>query len=153
MDQDATWYGGRPRSRAHCVRRGPSSPPKKWHSSPQFSAHVCCGQTAGSIKMPPGRGVDFGPGHSVRWTPSPPRKGHSSSPSFRPMSTVAKRSSISTTAQLLLQKLLPMYRIWSAYLDAFQFQRWQRVSRYRKRVVKALAMVQLDSFHSHCIQR
>ena len=31
----------------------PASPhPKiKWHS-PQFSAHVCCGQTAGSIKMP-----------------------------------------------------------------------------------------------------
>jgi len=27
MDQDATWYGGRPRSRRHCVRLGPSSPP------------------------------------------------------------------------------------------------------------------------------
>jgi len=26
MDQDATWYGGRPRLRQHCVRRGPSSP-------------------------------------------------------------------------------------------------------------------------------
>jgi len=32
--QDATWYGGRPRPRAHCVRWGPSSPPqKKGHSS------------------------------------------------------------------------------------------------------------------------
>jgi len=26
MDQDATWYGGRPRSGTHCVRWGPSSP-------------------------------------------------------------------------------------------------------------------------------
>ena len=26
MDQDATWYGGRPRPRRHCVRWGPSSP-------------------------------------------------------------------------------------------------------------------------------
>jgi len=24
---NATWYGGRPRHRSHCVRRGPSSPP------------------------------------------------------------------------------------------------------------------------------
>jgi len=35
MDQDATWYGGRPRRRPHCVRWGPSSPPhRKGHSSP-----------------------------------------------------------------------------------------------------------------------
>jgi len=27
IDQDATWYGGRPRPTRHCVRRGPSSPP------------------------------------------------------------------------------------------------------------------------------
>ena len=44
VDEDATWYGGRPRPRRHCVRWGPSSP-KKGH--PQFSAHVYCGQTAG----------------------------------------------------------------------------------------------------------
>jgi len=35
MDQDATWYGGRPRPRRHCARWGPSSP-KKGHS-PHFS--------------------------------------------------------------------------------------------------------------------
>ena len=29
---------------------------------PQFSAHVCCGQTAGSIKRSLGREVDLGPG-------------------------------------------------------------------------------------------
>jgi len=40
MDQDATWYRGRPRSRRHCVRWGPMQPPRKGHSSPQFSANV-----------------------------------------------------------------------------------------------------------------
>ena len=34
MHQDATWYGGRPWSRPHCVGFGPSSPPSKGHSSP-----------------------------------------------------------------------------------------------------------------------
>jgi len=29
MDQDATWYGGRPRPRPHCVRWGPSPSPKR----------------------------------------------------------------------------------------------------------------------------
>jgi len=33
MDEDATWYGSKPRPMPHCVRRGPSSPQKK-HSSP-----------------------------------------------------------------------------------------------------------------------
>jgi len=33
MDQDATWYGGRPRPRPHYVRWGPV-PPRKGHSSP-----------------------------------------------------------------------------------------------------------------------
>jgi len=64
MDQDAIWYGGRPRPSTHCVRWGPNSPPPKGHS-PQFSAHVCCGQTAGWIKMPLGREIDVGPGDIV----------------------------------------------------------------------------------------
>jgi len=34
MDQDATWYGGRPRPRRHCVRWGNSSLPKKGRSPP-----------------------------------------------------------------------------------------------------------------------
>ena len=33
MDQDATWYGGRPHPRILCIRWGASPPPK-------FSAHV-----------------------------------------------------------------------------------------------------------------
>ena len=45
----------------------PAPPPqKKWgHSSPHFSAHVCCGQTAGWIKMPLSTEVGLGPGHIV----------------------------------------------------------------------------------------
>ena len=66
MDQDATWYGGRPRPRRHCVRWGPSSPSQKGGGAPsQLSAHVCCGQTAGWIKMALGMEVGLGPGHIV----------------------------------------------------------------------------------------
>ena len=54
MDQDETWHGDMPRPRPHCVRWGPSS--SKGHS-PHFSAHVCCGQTAGWMKMPFGTEV------------------------------------------------------------------------------------------------
>ena len=46
MDKNATWYGGRPRPRLHCVRCGLRSPlPNYW------LIHVYCGQTAGWIKM------------------------------------------------------------------------------------------------------
>jgi len=52
--------------------------------------------------MPLGTEVDLGPGHIVLdGAHVPPRKGHSSPPSFRPMSIVAKRSPISATAELL----------------------------------------------------
>jgi len=41
MDQDATWYGGRPRPRRHCVRCGPSYPQNKGHTHPtQFLARL-----------------------------------------------------------------------------------------------------------------
>ena len=42
MDEDATWYRSRPRSRPHCVRRGPSSP-QRGHSTHLLSVHVYCG--------------------------------------------------------------------------------------------------------------
>ena len=45
--------------------------------SPQFSAHVRCGQTAGWTEMPLGMEVSLGPGDFVRWGPSSPqKKGH-----------------------------------------------------------------------------
>jgi len=45
--------------------------------SPQFSAHVYCGQTAGWIKMALGMEVGLGPGHiMLDWDPVPsPQRG------------------------------------------------------------------------------
>ena len=103
MDQDATWYGGRPRPRPHCVRWGPSSPShKKGHSSPQLLAHVCCAQTAEWIKMPHDVEVGLNPSDIVlHGDPAAPAK-RGTAPNFRPMSIVAKRSPTSTTAEHLL---------------------------------------------------
>jgi len=57
MDQDETWHAGIGLDPRHTVLDGdPSPPPPKGHSS-QFSAHICCGQMAGWIKMP--LGMDF----------------------------------------------------------------------------------------------
>jgi len=36
MDQDETWYAGGSRSRPHCARWGPSSPPQKEGRVPNF---------------------------------------------------------------------------------------------------------------------
>ena len=36
MDQDTTWYGGRPRSRRHCVRWGTQLPLKRGTAPPLF---------------------------------------------------------------------------------------------------------------------
>ena len=54
MDQNATWYRGRPRPRWHCVRWGPAPghrppPSKKGGARPQFSVHVHCGQTVAHL--------------------------------------------------------------------------------------------------------
>jgi len=80
IDQDTTWYAGRPRPRPHCVRWSPAPPPKKGHS-PQFSAHVYCGQ--GHIVL-----------HGDPASAQP-------APNFRPMSIMAKRSPISAAAEHL----------------------------------------------------
>jgi len=95
MDQDATWHGGRPQPRPHCVRCGPSSPPpKRGTAAPsRFSPCLTCllwpkcwmYQDAtwygGRPRSRP---------HCARWGPSsPPKRG--TAPNFRPMSVVAKR--------------------------------------------------------------
>jgi len=64
MDQDATWYGGRPRPKRYCVTWGPSSPLERGHS-PQFSAHVYCCQTAVCIRIPLGTEVSVSLGDIV----------------------------------------------------------------------------------------
>ena len=48
----------------HIVLDWYPAPPPKGHS-PQFSAYVFCGQTAGWIKMPLGREVGLSPGDIV----------------------------------------------------------------------------------------
>jgi len=62
----------------------PALPPLKGHS-PQFSAHVRCGQTAGWTEMPLGVEVSL-----VLDRDLAPPKGHSRPPNFRPMCIVAK---------------------------------------------------------------
>jgi len=42
MDDDAAWYGSRPRPRPHCTRRGPISR-ERGTAAPLFSAYVYCG--------------------------------------------------------------------------------------------------------------
>ena len=73
-------------------------PPKRGTAPSQFSVYVYCGhgQTAGWIKTPRGTEVDLSLGHIVLdgSQPPPPQKGHSS-PSFRPMSIVAKVAHLS----------------------------------------------------------
>jgi len=69
----------------------PAPPPPEGHS-PQFSAHVCCGQMAGWIKMPLGTEVGLGPGDFVLdGDTAPLTKKGGRAPSFWPMSHVAKR--------------------------------------------------------------
>jgi len=86
MDQYETWHAGRPRPWPHCVRWEPSFPsPKGGRAPPQFSAHICCGQMAGWIKMALGREVGLGPIDIVLdGDPAPlPQKG-AESPIFGP---------------------------------------------------------------------
>jgi len=79
------------RGRRLCIREGPSCPQKKRHTHPaQFLADVHCGQTAGWIKMPLGTNVNLDTVDVVLdGVADPPKRG--TSPSFRPLSIVAKR--------------------------------------------------------------
>ena len=77
MDQDETWRAGKPQPWPHCVRWGPCSPSPKGYS-PQFSAHICCGQMVGRIKLPLSIEVGLGQGNCVLdWDPVYPEKSHS----------------------------------------------------------------------------
>jgi len=75
MDQDATWYGGRPRPRQHSVRWGPSSVPKR-RTAPRFRLMSGVAKTAGWINMRFAMQVDLGPVHIVlNGEPAPPKRG------------------------------------------------------------------------------
>jgi len=63
-------------------------------AEPPILTHVCCGQTAGWIKMPLGSwygGRSHPRRHCVRWEPISPKKGPPQPSTFRPISIVAKR--------------------------------------------------------------
>ena len=67
-----------------------SSPKRGLRPHPQFSANLCCAQTAGYITMALGMEVGLSPGDFVfDGDPAPPQKG-GGAPNFRPMSIVAK---------------------------------------------------------------
>jgi len=101
MDQDAAWYGGRPRPTQHCVRCGPSYPEKKGHTHPtQFLVHVCCGQMAGWMKTPLVTEVEIGPGYIVLDGVPAPARGAQQPPIFGPC-LLWPRSPISAAAELL----------------------------------------------------
>ena len=79
------------------VLGGDPASPQKRAQPPQFSTQVCCGQTAGWIKMPLGilipSGILIGldPGDFVLdWDPALPQKG-AQPPNFWPMSIVTKQ--------------------------------------------------------------
>jgi len=63
----------------HTALDGDPALPFKRRIAPQFSAHVCCGQTAGWIKMPLGMDVGLSPDDIVLDgdPTNHPKKGHS----------------------------------------------------------------------------
>ena len=60
---------------------------QKGGGAPQFSAHICCGQMAGWIKMPLGTEVGLGPATLMGSQLYPAER--CTAPSFRPKSIVA----------------------------------------------------------------
>jgi len=89
MHQDVAWYGGSLSPGDFALDEDPDHLPKKGRT-PQFSADVYCGQTAGCIKMPLSTEVGLSQGDCVRWGPSsPPQKRGT------PMSIVVKRLYVS----------------------------------------------------------
>jgi len=71
-----------------------------------FSTHVYCGQTVGWIRIPLGTEVGLGRGDIVLYgDPSFLVERGKASPTFQPVSIVAKRSPVSATAELLYTNL------------------------------------------------
>jgi len=93
MDQDATWYGGRPRPRPHSVRLDPAPSPQKVHSRPSLFG-PCLLWPNGLMDQDATwyEGRPRPRPRCVRWGPiSPKERGTSDPANFRPLSTVAKR--------------------------------------------------------------
>ena len=90
MDQDATCHGGISQP-GDFVLDGDPVPRSKTGTTAEFSAHIYCGQMAGTIKMPLGREVSLSPSDIVLdGDPVPPPQKGAKPSSFRPISVVAK---------------------------------------------------------------
>jgi len=80
IDQDVTWYGGRPRPRSHYARWGPSFPSERGTAPPLFGPRLLW-LNGWVIKMPFGTEVGLGQGDivldGIQFPPSD-GKGHSS---------------------------------------------------------------------------
>jgi len=83
----------------------PAPLPPKRGQSPQFSAHVYCGQGAGWIKILLGTEVGLSSGNiELDRDPALPSQKGGKAPNFWPMSVVTKRLPISATAEYLFKQ-------------------------------------------------
>ena len=103
--QTAGWIKmplSRPHPRPHCVRWGPRSPQRGTAPHPIFGP--CLLWPTGWIDQDTTwyEGSPRSRPHCVRWEPSSPKKGGTVVPTFWPMSIVVKWSTISATAEHLL---------------------------------------------------
>jgi len=134
MDQDATWYGGRPRPRLHCSRWGSSFPSLKGGAAPPPIFGPCLlwpndwmDQDATWYE-----GRPWPRPHCCMVIQESPQRG--THPYCRPMSIVAKRSPISATAEHLLEvktvtelsiasiHIIQSYAVYSGKLVIFHVQ-------------------------------
>jgi len=91
MNQDVTWWVGRPQSTRHCVMREPSFPSPKRGRSPQFSAHVYGGLNGWVDQDATWHGGRSQPRpHCAIWGPSSHSPKGAQPPNFRSISVVAK---------------------------------------------------------------
>ena len=73
--------------RQNVLNGDPAASPKRAHAAPSHQkkfGHVCCGETAGWIKMQLGTDVGLSPGHTVLGDPAPLPKGAQPPPNFGP---------------------------------------------------------------------
>jgi len=85
IDQNDTWYEGKPQPMPHCVRWGPSSSPAKKGPQPPIFGPCLLWPNGWMDQTAPTwyRGRPRPMGHCVRWRPSsPPLKKGQSSPHF-----------------------------------------------------------------------
>jgi len=101
MDQDTSWYGGRPRPRPQCVGWGPSSTHlKKGHNLPHFWPMFIVAKRLDGSRYHLDGGRPRPRPHCVTWRSTFPTPKTGTAPIFGPC-LLWPRSPISATAELL----------------------------------------------------